>query len=85
MSLGRKDFDLAYNRGVFVVFPWCSGPGRFEIRGVPLCLIFGTKNSKHQGTPGGFGSAVLSLFSVIVSCTHMVPLVSLLFVQLYCV
>jgi hypothetical protein len=23
-----------------------------------LCLIFGTKNSKHQGTPGVFGSAV---------------------------
>jgi hypothetical protein len=23
-----------------------------------LCLIFGTKNSEHQGTPGVFGSAV---------------------------
>jgi hypothetical protein len=32
-----------------------------KIRGVPLCLIFGTKNSKHQGTPGVFGSAVLGL------------------------
>jgi hypothetical protein len=31
-----------------------------KIRGVPLCLIFGTKNSKHQGTPGVFGSAVFS-------------------------
>jgi hypothetical protein len=29
-----------------------------KIRGVPLCLIFGTKNSEHQGTPGNFGSAV---------------------------
>ena len=31
-----------------------------KIRDVPLCLIFGTKNSKHQGTPGVFGSAVKS-------------------------
>ncbi len=33
-----------------------------------MCLIFGTKNSEHQGTPGVFGSAVMDLLSVFRMC-----------------
>jgi hypothetical protein len=44
VSLGRKDFGLAYNGGVSVVFPWCSGVFRIKIFFVGL---------KHHGTPGG--------------------------------
>ena len=36
-----------------------------KIRDVPLCLIFGTKEYKHQGTPGVFGSVVIHAMVVV--------------------